>query len=210
MLQLESVGVSYQGQPLLTGVDLSVADGEIVALLGPSGSGKSTLLRAIAGLEPATGTVRWDGRDLSRVPAHKRRFVLMFQDGQLFEHLSVAGNVGYPLRLRGLKRAEVRARVDDLLAMVDLSEYGARMPATLSGGQAQRVALARALAADPVLALLDEPLSSLDADLRFSLATRIRDLLVAAGTAAIWVTHDRAEADRVADRVLDLSEISRH
>ncbi|CAN5276967.1 MAG: ABC transporter ATP-binding protein [Nocardioides sp.] len=202
MLRLDDVQVSYDDEPVLSGVDLTVADGEILALLGPSGSGKSTLLRAIAGFEPVSGTLSWDGHDLRGTPAHKRRFALMFQDGQLFDHLSVGANVGYALKLRRTPRAQAAVRVQELLDLVDLGGYAERMPRTLSGGQRQRVALARALAADPVLLLLDEPLSSLDADLRERLAGQIREILRASDTSAIWVTHDRAEAERVADRVV--------
>ena len=168
---------------------------------GPSGCGKSTLLRAVAGLEPlAAGTVRWDGADLAGVPTHKRGFALMFQDGQLFAHLTVARNVGYALRLR--RRARHRgAGCAELLELVGLAGYGDRLPATLSGGERQRVALARALAVEPRLLLLDEPLSALDAGLRERLADDLRDILRAAGTTALMVTHDHEEAFTVADRL---------
>ncbi|MFT4288979.1 ABC transporter ATP-binding protein [Nocardioides sp.] len=204
MLQLDQVSVSYDGHETVHDVSLDLPDGRVLAVLGPSGSGKSTLLRAIAGLEPSTGTIAWDGRSMAGVPTHQRGFALMFQDGQLFEHLTVAGNVGYPLKLR---RAPDRpARVAELLALVGLAGYGDRLPATLSGGERQRVALARALAVQPRLLLLDEPLSALDTGLRERLATDLRAILTAAGTTAILVTHDQEEAFAVADRLAVLRE----
>jgi thiamine transport system ATP-binding protein len=200
MLTLTDVSVSYDGMPAVLDADLTLPDGQVLAVLGPSGCGKSTLLRAVAGLEPlSTGSVCWDGTDLAGVPTHKRGFALLFQDGQLFPHLTVARNVGYPLRLR--RAANAGARVAELLDLVGLTGYGDRLPTTLSGGERQRVALARALAADPRLLLLDEPLSALDAGLRERLAADLRDILRAAGTTALMVTHDHDEAFTVADRM---------
>ncbi len=200
MLGLRDVSVSYDGVPAVVDVSLDLEDGQVLAVLGPSGCGKSTLLRAVAGLEPVTaGGVSWDGADLAGVPTHKRGFALMFQDGQLFGHLSVARNVGYPLRLRRARNTD--ARVEELLALVGLEGYGARLPATLSGGERQRVALARSLAVEPRLLLLDEPLSALDAGLRERLAGELRGILRAAGTTALMVTHDHEEAFTVADRI---------
>jgi thiamine transport system ATP-binding protein len=200
MLHLSDVSVRFDGLAAVADASLEVPDGSVLAVLGPSGSGKSTLLRAIAGLEPtATGTVTWDGRDLTRVPTHRRGFALMFQDGQLFAHLTVARNVGYPLRLR--RSRGIDARVGELLELVGLEGYADRLPATLSGGERQRVALARSLAADPLLLLLDEPLSALDAGLRERLAGDLRDILRKAGTTAVMVTHDHDEAYTVADRL---------
>lgn len=201
MLELSDVTVAFDGAVAVDGVDLTVADGDVLAVLGPSGCGKSTLLRAIAGLEPAVGTVAWDGADLAGTPTHRRGFALMFQDGQLFDHLTVARNVGYAQRLRGADRRAVRAEVDDLLELVGLAGYGDRLPRTLSGGERQRVALARSLAARPRLILLDEPLSALDAGLRVRLGADLRRILVEAGTTALLVTHDQDEAFAVADRV---------
>ena len=200
MLSLEHVSVAYDGVPAVVDASLRLEDGEVLAVLGPSGSGKSTLLRAIAGLEPiGAGRIAWDGSDLAGVPTHKRGFALMFQDGQLFGHLSVARNVGYALRLRRTPNAA--ARVRELLALVGLEGYGDRLPATLSGGERQRVALARSLAVQPRLLLLDEPLSALDAGLRERLAHDLRDILLEAGTTALMVTHDQEEAFTVADRL---------
>ncbi|HYO40710.1 MAG TPA: ABC transporter ATP-binding protein [Nocardioidaceae bacterium] len=189
-------------RPAVDDVSLDLPAGQVLAVLGPSGSGKSTLLRAVAGLERLhAGTVRYDGQDLSAVPTHRRGFALMFQDGQLFPHLSVAGNVGYPLRLRRRPAAEVSGRVEELLALVGLPDFGARSTDGLSGGERQRVALARALAVDPRLLLLDEPLSALDRSLRERLAADLRDILVRARTTAVLVTHDQDEAFTVADRM---------
>ncbi len=202
MLELDDVTVGYDGVPAVVDVSLDLPDGEVLAVLGPSGCGKSTLLRAVAGLEtPSAGLIRWDGRDLTGVPTHKRGFALMFQDGQLFNHLTVARNVGYALRIRRTRAALVGQRVEELLALVGLEGYGGRLPGTLSGGERQRVALARSLAVDPRLILLDEPLSALDAGLRERLAGELREILRAAGTTALMVTHDHEEAFTVADRL---------
>lgn len=188
-------------------VSLRVAHGEVVAVLGPSGSGKSTLLRAIAGLEPLTvGCVYWNGADLAPVPPHKRGFGLMFQDGQLFQHLSVEDNIGYGLAVQRMPGPERRKRVSDMLRMVDLAGMGNRAVTQLSGGQQQRVALARALAPQPKLLMLDEPLSSLDRTLRSELASELASLLRATGTTAILVTHDEREAERIADRVVRMAD----
>jgi thiamine transport system ATP-binding protein len=183
-------------------VSLTVAPGEMVALVGPSGCGKSTLLRAVAGLEPLTaGTMAWDGIDLSGVPVHRRGFGLMVQDGQLFTHQTVGQNVAFGLRMAGVGREERRRRAAEWLDLVGLSGLDDRAVTTLSGGQAQRVALARALAPGPRLVLLDEPLSSLDAELREDLRGELRRVIKATDVPVLWVTHDPAEA-QAADRVL--------
>ncbi|WP_448630931.1 ABC transporter ATP-binding protein [Cellulomonas soli] len=192
------------GTTAVDGVSLHVGTGEVVALLGPSGCGKSSLLRAVAGLEPlAGGRVTWDDVSVGDVPVHRRGFGLMFQDGQLFEHRDVAGNVAFGLTVGSGRagRPERDARVAELLALVGLAEYGPRPVSTLSGGERQRVALARALAPRPRLLLLDEPLSALDRALRERLADDLRAALVATGTTALFVTHDQDEAFAVADRV---------
>ncbi len=192
--------VAYGPVTAVDDVSLTVAPGEIVALLGASGSGKSSLLRVIAGLEPLTsGTVTWDGDDLRQVPVHERGFVMMFQDGQLFPHHSVAGNVGYPLHR--LTAAERKARVEELLALVGLAGYGPRPVTALSGGEAQRVALARSLAARPRLLMLDEPLSALDRSLREHLVGVLEQTMRATRTPGLYVTHDQDEAFAIADRI---------
>jgi len=204
-LVVEGVSISYEGRPLLVDVDLAVAPGEVVALLGPSGAGKSSLLRVIDGLQDAeAGYVRWAGADVTGVPAHLRRFGLVFQDALLFPHLDVGGNVAYGLAASGSPRAERPNRVEELLTLVDLPGYARRAVSTLSGGEAQRVALARALAPTPRLLLLDEPFGALDRELRDRLAVDVRDLLHGLGTPAVHVTHDLAEAELVADRVVRL------
>jgi thiamine transport system ATP-binding protein len=195
MLEVADVSVRYGAAVALDEVSFTLADGEVLAVLGASGSGKSTLLRAIAGLEPlAAGSVSWDGADLSRVAVHKREFGLMFQDGQLFPHLDVAGNVGY-----GVGRDALR--VGELLELVGLGGYEKRPVTDLSGGEAQRVALARSLAPRPRMLMLDEPLSSLDRELRERLGADVARILRETSTTAILVTHDRDEAIALADRI---------
>jgi thiamine transport system ATP-binding protein len=202
MLQLSDVTVRYGESVAVDDVSLTLDPGQVLAVLGPSGCGKSTLLRAVAGLEPlASGSISWAGADLAGTPTHKRGFALMFQDGQLFAHLTVARNVAYALRLRRTPSARVASRVRELLELVGLEGYDDRLPATLSGGERQRVALARALAVEPRLILLDEPLSALDATLRERLAGDLREILHAAGTTALLVTHDHDEAFALADRL---------
>ena len=199
-LSVRGLAVTYGDLCAVDGVDLEVAAGEVVALLGASGSGKSSLLRAVAGLEDvAAGEVAWDGRSMVRVPVHKRGFGLMFQDGQLFEHRDVGSNIAYGLT--GLPRAQRGERVREMLELVGLPGFERRRVTTLSGGQAQRVALARALAPAPRLLLLDEPLSALDRALREQLAADVRTILRQGGTTALYVTHDQDEAMTVADRV---------
>jgi thiamine transport system ATP-binding protein len=201
-LRVDGVSVAYGSLAAVSGVDLAIADGEVLALLGPSGCGKSTLLRAVAGLEPpSAGTVSWDGVDLAGTPVHRRGFGLVFQDGQLFPHRDVAGNVAFGLRMRRVEREAREKRVAELLELVGLTGYGTRRVTELSGGEQQRVALARALAPHPKLLLLDEPLSALDRALREQLAVDLARLLRETGATALVVTHDHDEAFTLADRV---------
>ena len=203
MLAAERLAVRYGEVTALAGVDLRVGDREIVSVLGPSGSGKSTLLRVIAGLAPeATGTVRWDGQDLTGVPPHRREFGLMFQDHALFPHRDVVGNVTFGLRMQHRPRADVDARAREALALVGLTGFEHRRVAELSGGEQQRVALARALAPAPRLLMLDEPLGALDRALRDRLVAELRALFVRLGLTVVFVTHDHDEAFALADRVV--------
>jgi thiamine transport system ATP-binding protein len=201
-LMIDDVTVRFDGTTVVDAVSLTVAPGEIVALLGPSGCGKSTLLRVVAGLQrPDHGTVRHLGVDITRQPAHERNIGLMFQDHALFAHRRVGENVAFGLRMRKASVAQQDARVNELLALVGLEGYGHRTVDTLSGGEAQRVALARALAPRPSVLLLDEPFGSLDRNRRDELTTEVSAVLRATGQAAIHVTHDHDEAFAIADRV---------
>ena len=204
MLEVDGVLVRFGERVVLDDVSLTVKDGEIVGLLGPSGCGKSTLLRVIAGLQSIEmGVVRWDGDDLANVPAHSRRFGFVFQDQQLFPHMSVAANVGFGLKMAHAAKPAIATRVGELLELVGLPGYERRSIATLSGGEGQRVALARALAPEPRLLLLDEPFSALDRELHDRLAVEVRGLLKHLGMTAIHVTHDPDEAAVMCDRVID-------
>jgi len=206
-LEVRDLTVCYGDEVGAADVSVDVPAGRIVAILGPSGSGKSTLLRAIAGIERVVaGSIRFDGDDVAGVPVHRRGFALMFQDGQLFESRTVARNVGYGLRLRKMSGAARRQRVAELLELVGLADLPDRLPATLSGGQRQRVALARALAVAPRVLLLDEPLSSLDRAHREELAGQLREILTAAATATLLVTHDHEEAFAIADDLVVMRE----
>jgi ABC-type Fe3+/spermidine/putrescine transport system ATPase subunit len=171
-------------------------------VLGPSGSGKSTLLRAIAGLvEIESGTITWEGEDVTGLPTHKRWFGLMFQGYALFPHLDVAGNVGFGLRMMGLPPAQIAERVGRALDLVGLAGFEGRSIADLSGGERQRVALARTLAPEPRLIMLDEPLGALDRALRDRLMTETREILDQRAVTALIVTHDQEEAEALADRL---------
>jgi spermidine/putrescine transport system ATP-binding protein len=202
MLELIDIRKSYEGKPLLEGVNLRVERGETVCLLGPSGGGKSTLLRIAAGLEQAeSGRVLWNGEDITRMPAHRRGFGLMFQDYALFPHLNVAQNVAFGLRMQNLAGDRIRKETGEALARVELAGFERRRVAELSGGEQQRVALARALAPRPKLLMLDEPLGALDRALREQLTGQLRRLLRELQIPSLYVTHDQEEAFGVAQRV---------
>ncbi|MDQ2917550.1 MAG: ABC transporter ATP-binding protein [Pseudomonadota bacterium] len=194
--------MAYDGTRVLSDVTLDVARGELVALLGSSGCGKTTLLRSIAGfVRPQGGRIRVDGRDITALPPEKRGTAMMFQSYALWPHMSVAGNIGYGLRMRGAAKDAIARRVDELLALMQMQGFGVRSVTQLSGGQRQRVALARALAVDPQLLLLDEPMSNLDYKVRIELRHELRALQKRIGITAVYVTHDREEALTLADRI---------
>ncbi len=206
-VEVRAVSKRFDGAPVLRGVDLDVADGSTLSLLGPSGSGKSTLLRIIAGLETADdGRVLLDGADVSGVPVHRRDVGVVFQDQALFPHLDVAGNVGFGLRMAGVERGARRAAVGEALDLVGLPGFEGRDPATLSGGEAQRVALARALAPRPGVLLLDEPFAALDQLLRERLLLELRSLFDDLAVTVVAVTHDPTEAGTLGDRIAVLVE----
>lgn len=200
MLHVTDIEVVIEETQILTDTSLRVQDREIVAVLGPSGSGKSTLLRAIAGLVPVTsGDVTWDGRSVLEIPTHRRGFGLMFQGFALFPHLNVSENVGFGLKMAGHDRIE--EEVAEALEWVGLPGFQDRQVDGLSGGEQQRVALARTLAPRPDLVMLDEPLGSLDRNLRQRLVVDTREILEERGVTAVVVTHDRDEAVALADRL---------
>jgi sulfate transport system ATP-binding protein len=191
----------------LDAITLEVPEGSLTALLGPSGSGKSTLLRIVAGLEgPDTGTVMIDGADVTRARPQERGIGFVFQHYAAFAHMSVRENVAFGLRIRKRPRAEIRTRVDELLALVGLTTWAEQRPDQLSGGQRQRMALARALAVQPRVLLLDEPFGALDANVRAELRRWLRRLHDEQGVTTVLVTHDQEEAMEVADRIAVMNE----
>ena len=204
-MDLHLAGLSHAyvpGVPVLSGIDLTVASGELFFLLGGSGCGKTTLLRLVAGfLRPTVGTIRFGQRDVTGLPTEQRDLGMVFQNYALWPHLTVAGNVAFPLEVRGVAAGERHRRVEEALELVELAGFGSRRIGELSGGQQQRVALARAVVARPAVLLLDEPLSNLDARLRGAMRSSIRRVCKAAGVTALYVTHDQVEALATADRI---------
>jgi sulfate/thiosulfate transport system ATP-binding protein len=207
MISIASVTKRFGDFVALDDVSLQAPDGELTALLGPSGSGKSTLLRVIAGLEaPDSGTIAIAGDDATAVPAQKRGIGFVFQHYAAFKHMSVRENVAFGLRVRKRPKAEIAARVDELLGIVGLAGYQGRYPSQLSGGQRQRMALARALAIEPRVLLLDEPFGALDAKVRAELRAWLRRLHEEVHVTTVLVTHDQEEAMDVADRIAVMNE----
>ncbi|MDQ3543963.1 MAG: ABC transporter ATP-binding protein [Actinomycetota bacterium] len=207
-LDVVGVTVTFGERIVLDRVHLTVDSSEVIALLGPSGSGKSTLLRVVAGLVSVDdGSVAIDGDDVTSLPTYRRGVGMVFQDDQLFGHLDVAANVAFGLRMRGDGASNRAERVGELLDLVGLAGFESRRVDNLSGGEAKRVALARSLAPSPRVLLLDEPLTGLDRELHDRLLDDLGDIMRAARTTSLLVTHDVDEASAIADRVVSLSEL---
>jgi thiamine transport system ATP-binding protein len=205
MLALTKITLKYEGRTILDNASLNVERGEIVSLVGPSGSGKTTLLWVIAGLEqPSQGNVVIDGKLMTEVPTHKRNVGLVFQDNQLFPHLCVFDNIAYSLRIGRVSKALQIEKVNEMLSLIGMEDLARRDVGNLSGGEAKRIAVARALVANPLILLLDEPLTGLDAELHDRLLDDMGALLRARGTTVVHVTHDHNEATRLSDRVVDV------
>ncbi len=207
LLELKAVDKSYGDVRVLTDINLAIEDGEFLTILGPSGSGKTTILRLIGGFtEPTSGQILFDGECIAHVPIFHRPFNTVFQDYALFPHMTAGENIGYGLRVRGVRKGEVRERVARALSVVALAEFAGRYPAQLSGGQRQRVALARALILEPRMLLLDEPLGALDAELRRQMQTFLMNLQKDIHTTFLFVTHDQEEAITMSDRICVMRE----
>ena len=201
-LEINDLTVEINNNTILDGVSLGVGEAEFRILLGPSGCGKSTLLKTIAGINTVkSGSIILGGELINDMPPHRRGTVIVFQDMRLFPNMTVSENVAYPLRVRGMKKAERREKAARYLRSVQLEGFDDRRISSLSGGQLQRVALARALAAEPRILLLDEPFSSLDENLRDDMRRLVSDIHKRSGITTIMVTHDRHEALSMADRI---------
>ncbi|BAU94827.1 ABC transporter ATP-binding protein [Corynebacterium suranareeae] len=207
-INLRDLSVRFRdGSFGLRDINLEINPEEFVVLIGPSGSGKTTMLRTLAGfVQPSSGNVYIGGQNMTHVPPERRGMGMVFQQHAVWPHMSVAKNVGYPLARKGEKGASISKRVERTLALVGLEGFGRRKPASLSGGQRQRVALARAIIADPTVLLLDEALSALDEPLRDALRRELVSLTRREGLTTVHVTHDRAEAISIADRIVMLGD----
>jgi len=202
ILTLENIHKDFGDTEVLSGISLGVAAGEFLTLLGPSGCGKTTTLRIIAGLEtPTAGRVFLNGADVTEKPPEQRNVNTVFQNYALFPHMSVAANIGYGLRLRKAKKAEIAKKVSEMLRLVKLEGYEKRLPASLSGGQRQRVAIARAVILAPHILLLDEPLGALDLQLRRQMQVELKSLQETLNITFIYITHDQEEALNMSDRI---------
>src|SRR3954454_7417639 len=205
----EHATVQYPGaeRPSVNALDLEIADGEFLVLVGPSGCGKSTSLRALAGLEAvADGSIRIGDKDVTHLPPKERDIAMVFQNYALYPHMTVADNMGFALKISGMKKEETRKRVEEAAKILDLTEYLDRKPKALSGGQRQRVAMGRAIVRNPQAFLMDEPLSNLDAKLRVQTRTEIAALQRRLGVTTVYVTHDQVEAMTMGDRVCVLKD----
>lgn len=208
MLEIDKVTVVYESSQLFANLSLTIGTHEIVALTGPSGSGKTTLLRCIAGLEAiSSGMIRLNNQDVAHQPVHLRNIGMVFQDNQLFPHLTVGQNIAYSLKIKRETKKITEQKVREVLSLVGLTHLIDRAVTNLSGGEAKRIAVARALVAEPQVLLLDEPLTGLDVDLQSRLLEDLGKLLRMRGTTVLHVTHDHAEASAIADRVLDLRQL---
>lgn len=206
-LQLNDIRKRFGEIEIIQGIDLAIQQGEFIVFVGPSGCGKSTLLRLIAGLEPITeGQLVLDGRDITQTPSGKRDLAMVFQSYALYPHMSVYDNMSFALRLAGAPKDEIRRKVEQAAATLNLTPYLQRTPRELSGGQRQRVAIGRAIVRAPKVFLFDEPLSNLDAALRGNTRVEIHKLHKALGATTIYVTHDQVEAMTLADRVVVLRD----
>ena len=202
ILELKGIKKAFGGVPVLNGIDLKVEPGEFITLLGSSGCGKTTTLRIISGLEvPDSGTVLLEGADVTNTEPDKRGVHTVFQNYALFPHMTVEANIGYSLRIRGVKKPEIKSRVHEMLELVQLEGFGSRMPGELSGGQRQRVAIARSVIDSPKVLLLDEPLGALDLQLRRMMQTELKRLQKKLGITFIYITHDQEEALNMSDRI---------
>ena len=201
-IKIEGITKTFGSLHALDDIRLSIAAGEFLTLLGPSGSGKSTLLMTIAGfVEPTAGEIYVAGQPITSVPPEKRNFGVVFQGYALFPHMTVAENIAYPLKIRGLPKPDIKKSIDEILELVQLGKYSSRQPSQLSGGQQQRVALARALVFSPEILLLDEPMGALDKNLRHDLQVELRLLHKRLGRTFVNVTHDQEEAMSMSDRI---------
>jgi multiple sugar transport system ATP-binding protein len=207
-LKLSSLKKTYpNGVTAVKDLDLEIEKGEFVVLLGPSGCGKTTTLRMLAGLEEVTeGSIILDGKDITRLPPRQRNISMIFQSYAVWPHMTVAENIAYPLRLRKMDKKGIASKVQEVARICNIADYLDRYPAQLSGGQRQRVAVARALAVNSKLSLMDEPLSNLDAKLRVSVRTFLKEIHRNTGATTIFVTHDQAEAMALADRIVVMNE----
>jgi putative spermidine/putrescine transport system ATP-binding protein len=205
-VRYQAIEKHYASTHALRPTTLDIRSGEFFSIIGPSGSGKSTLLGVTVGfISPTGGKILVDGIDVVGIPPYRRNIGMVFQSYSLFPHMTAAGNIGFPLRMRKVPESEIRTRVDRVLSMVRLEGMGERQPAQLSGGQRQRVALARAAVYDPVLLLMDEPLSALDKNLREEMQNEIKQLQRQLGTTVLYVTHDQNEATYMSDRIAIMS-----